>query len=62
MEVKCVHGDVHRYSIVLLLLKFRGKMHREKAAVSPRLSRPLILGTNWLGFHSLLEQYMGMRL
>lgn len=31
------------------------------AAVSPRLSHPLILGTNWPGFHHLLGQYAGMR-
>lgn len=41
MEVKCVHGDLHKYPIVPLLLKYKGKMHRLKAAVSPRLSHPL---------------------
>nr|XP_024655059.1 uncharacterized protein LOC112430808 [Maylandia zebra] len=36
-------------------------MHRVTAAVSPRLSHPLILGTNWPGFHQLLGQYAGVR-
>lgn len=35
VEVKCVHGDVHRYPIVPLLLKFWGKTHTVQAAVSP---------------------------
>ncbi|XP_026003826.1 uncharacterized protein LOC113009615 [Astatotilapia calliptera] len=61
VEVRCVHGDVHRYPIVPLLLKYKGKTHRVTAAVSPRLSHPLILGTNWPGFHQLLGQYAGVR-
>lgn len=27
VEVKCVHGDVHKYPIVPLLLKYKGKTH-----------------------------------
>uniref|UniRef100_A0A669B7F8 Integrase catalytic domain-containing protein n=1 Tax=Oreochromis niloticus TaxID=8128 RepID=A0A669B7F8_ORENI len=61
VEVKCVHGDVHRYPIVPLLLKYKGKTHRVSPVVSPRLSHPLILGTNWPGFHHLLGQYAGMQ-
>lgn len=61
VEVKCVHSDIHRYHVVSLVLKFKGKKHRVKAVVSPRLWHPLILGTNWPGFHGLLGEYVGMR-
>lgn len=61
VEVKCVHSDIHRYPVVSLVLKFKGKKHRVKAVVSPRLWHPLILGTNWPGFHGLLGEYAGMR-
>lgn len=50
-----MHGDIYKYPVVSLLLKFRGKMHRVKVS-------PLILGTNWEGFHRLLGQYAGMQL
>lgn len=61
MEVKCVHRDIHQYPVVSLVLKFKGKKHRVKTAVSPRLLYPLILGPDWPGFHSLLGQYAGVR-
>lgn len=53
MEVRYVHGDVQKYVIVLLQIKFKGKTH-VKAAVSSRLSYLLILGTDWLGFNNIL--------
>lgn len=61
VKVKCVHGDIHKYPIVQLLLKLKAKTHKIKAAVSLNMSHPLILGTNWPGFHNLLGQYVGMR-
>lgn len=61
VKVKCVHGDIHKYPIVQLLLKLKAKTHKIKAAVSSNMSHPLILGTNWPGFHKLLGQYVGMR-
>lgn len=30
VEVKCVHGDTHKYPIVPLILKYKGKTHRIK--------------------------------
>lgn len=58
MEVRYVHGDVQKYVIVLLQIKFKGKTH-VKAAVSSRLSYLLILGTDWLGFNNILGQCVG---
>lgn len=40
-----------KYPVVLVETKYRGKMHRIKAAVSSRLLYRLILGTDWPGFH-----------
>lgn len=48
-----MHGDMHKYPLVALQIKFQGKTHRVKAAV---------LGTDWPGFKNLLEQCVGMHL
>ncbi|XP_051509646.1 uncharacterized protein LOC127415117 [Myxocyprinus asiaticus] len=55
VKVKCVHGDIHKYPVVTLTIKFRGKKHRVEAAVSSRLTHPLILGTDWPDFRVLLK-------
>lgn len=55
MKVVCVHGDVHKYPLVLVHIHFRGINHRVEAVVNPHLAHPLILGTNWPGFKSLIE-------
>ncbi|XP_051533969.1 uncharacterized protein LOC127429149 [Myxocyprinus asiaticus] len=55
VRVKCVHGDIHKYPVVTLTIKFRGKKHRVEAAVSSCLTHPLILGTDWPDFRDLLE-------
>lgn len=34
-----MHGDVHKYPIVLLQIKYKGKMHSVKAIVSTCLSQ-----------------------
>lgn len=34
VEVRCVHGDIHKNPVASLLLKFRGKTHRLNPAVS----------------------------
>ncbi|XP_069381335.1 uncharacterized protein [Paralichthys olivaceus] len=50
VKVRCVHGDIHEYPVVTLLISYKGKKHRVEAGVSPRLTLPLILGTDWPGF------------
>lgn len=44
-EVNCGHGDLCKFPIVPLHIKFKGKMHTVKAADNSRLSHPLFLGT-----------------
>ncbi|XP_051500808.1 uncharacterized protein LOC127409893 [Myxocyprinus asiaticus] len=55
VKVKCVHGDIHKNPVVTLTIKFQGKKHRVVAAVSSRLTHPLILGTDWPDFKVLLK-------
>ncbi len=45
VRVRCVHGDVVKYPVVLLTIQFRGQKHKVEVAVNPRLRHPLILGT-----------------
>ncbi len=47
VRVRCVHGDVAKYPVVLLAIQFRGQKHNVEVAVNPHLRHPLILGTNW---------------
>ncbi len=54
VRVRCVHGDVVTYPVVLLTIQFRGQKHKVEVAVNPRLRHPLILGTNWPAFKILL--------
>ncbi len=54
VRVRCVHGDVVTYPVVLLTIPFRGQKHKVEVAVNPRLRHPLILGTNWPAFKILL--------
>ncbi len=54
VRVRCVHGDVVKYPVVLLTIQFRGQKHKVEVAVNPRLRHPLILGTNWPAFKILL--------
>ncbi len=54
VRVRCVHGDVVKYPVVLLAIQFRGQKHNVEVAVNPRLRHPLILGTNWPAFKVLL--------
>ncbi len=54
VRVRCVHGDVVKYLVVLLTIQFRGQKHKVEVAVNPRLRHPLILGTNWPAFKILL--------
>ncbi len=54
VRVRCVHGDVVKYPVVLLAIQFRGRKHKVEVAVNPRLRHPLILGTNWPAFKILL--------
>ncbi len=55
VRVRCVHGDVVKYPVVLLTIQFRGQKHKVEVAVNPRLRHPLILGTNWPAFKILLR-------
>ena len=61
VTIRCVHVDEHRYSIVSVEINLQGQMHNIKAAVSTRLSHPLISGTNWPGFQQVAKDLMGMR-
>ncbi|XP_057183752.1 uncharacterized protein LOC130550329 [Triplophysa rosa] len=54
VRVRCVHGDVVKYPLTVLPIKFRGKKHSVEVAVNPHLRHPLILGTNWPAFSKLL--------
>lgn len=45
--------DVHRYPLVSILIPSPGERYRVKTPVSPYLTHPLILGTNWLRFKTL---------
>ncbi len=54
VRVRCVHGDVVKYPVVLLTIQFRGQKHKVEVAVNPCLRHPLILGTNWPAFKILL--------
>ncbi len=54
VRVRCVHGDVVTYPVVLLTIQFRGQKHKVEVAVNPHLRHPLILGTNWPAFKILL--------
>ena len=42
-------------------IHYQGKNHRIKAAVSSRLSHPLILGTDWAGFNQVTKDLVGVR-
>ncbi|KAM4562630.1 uncharacterized protein PAE49_011040 [Odontesthes bonariensis] len=61
VDIKCVHGDIHRYPVVSVEILYKGKKHSVKAAVSSRLVHPLILGTDWPGFDKLVGQCVGVR-
>lgn len=61
MNIRCVHGDIHRYPVMPVEIRCTGKMHSVKAAVSSSLMHPLILGTDWPGFNKLVRQYVGVR-
>ncbi len=54
VRVRCVHGDVVSYPVMLLAIQFRGQKHNVEVAVNPHLRHPLILGTNWPAFKILL--------
>ena len=61
VNIKCVHGDIHRYPMVTAEMRYKGKKNRMKVAVSSHLTHPLILGTDWPGFHSVVGQCVGVR-
>ncbi len=52
--MRCVHGDVVKYPVMLLAIQFRGQKHNVEVAVNACLRHPLILGTNWPAFKVLL--------
>ncbi len=54
VRVRCVHGDVVKYPVVLLAIQFRGQKQNVEVAVNPHLRHSLILGTNWPAFNILL--------
>ena len=60
VDIRCVHGDIHRYPVVPVEIRFKAKKHSVKAAVSSRLMHPLILGTDWPGFDKLVGQCVGV--
>ncbi|KAG1925540.1 protein NYNRIN-like [Pimephales promelas] len=49
-----MHGEVVGYALLSVMIQFRGQKHSVEVAVNPHLRHPLILGTNWPGFQSLL--------
>ena len=48
--VRCIHGDVHDYPSMTLEIDYKKEKHSVKAAVSSRLTCPLLIGTDWPGF------------
>ena len=61
VSVRCIHGDVHTYPLVPIEIRYGGKTHRVKAAVSPSLTHPLILGLDWAGFPGAVSESTGVR-
>ncbi|KAK0145666.1 hypothetical protein N1851_015447 [Merluccius polli] len=61
VSVWCIHGDVHTYPLVPIEIRYGGKTHRVKAAVSPGLTYPLILGLDWAGFPGAVSESAGVR-
>ena len=61
VRIKSVHGDIHEYPVVPVEIWFKGKKYSTKVAGSSHLTHPLILGTNWAGFHDLVGQCVGVR-
>ena len=61
VTIRCVHGDEHRYPVVSVKIHFKGQKHNIKAVVSTCLSHPLILCTDWPGFHQVVKDLMGVR-
>ena len=61
VSVRCIHGDVHTYPLVPIEIRYGGKTHRVKAAVSPSLTHPLILGLDWAGFPGAVNETTGVR-
>ncbi len=58
VKVRCVHSDVADYPLVPVSIKFRGKMHRMEVVVNSHLKHPLIFGTDWPGFYSIVGDSM----
>ncbi|XP_060782398.1 uncharacterized protein LOC132889677 [Neoarius graeffei] len=56
VKVLCVHRDVHNYPLVSVHIFFQGEKFIVKAAVNPRLTHSIILGTDWPGFGELMSQ------
>ena len=61
VSVRCIHRDVHTYPLVPIEIHYGGKTHRVKAAVSPSLTHPLILGLDWAGFPGAVSETTGVR-
>jgi len=61
VNIRYVHGDIHKYPLVPVEIKFKGKTHKLKAAVSSRFTHPLILGTDCHRFSKLVGQCVGER-
>ena len=61
VTIRCMHGDEHSYPIVSVEINLQGQTHIIKAAVSTRLSHPLILGTDWPGFRQVVKDQKGVR-
>ena len=61
VAVRCIHGDVHTYPLVPIEIRYGGKTHSVKAAVSPSLTYPLILGIDWAGFPGAVSESAGVR-
>ena len=54
-------GMSNSYPIVSVEINLQGQTHIIKAAVSTRLSHPLILGTDWPGFQQVVKDLMGVQ-
>lgn len=55
-----MHGEVHKYPIVQEEIKYKGKTHRVKAAVTSCFVDASIPATNWSMFNNLVGECLGM--
>lgn len=49
-------ASVLQHLLESIINRFQGQTHQVDVAVSPRLTNPLIIGTNWAKFQTLFRE------